>query len=228
MNLHGPVRADKGVGTGKATVTLSMNWKGVPVASTTHTMTVLDSIGEPTSLFGHSFGGLCTMHALLRTTHVKRLVVYEPYVPVTAATERSAITQRYEAMARKGERDEIVTTFLREIVQLSDVEVQAMRAHSSWAGRLAAAPTIPRELGAAEQFRFEPARFADVRVPITMLVGEKSPEFLKDATGRLHAALPTSDVVELEGQKHSAMNTAPSLFVRALSAAFTSSRAATG
>ena len=43
MNLYGPVRADKGVGTGKATVTLSMNWKGTPVASTTHTVRVLDA-----------------------------------------------------------------------------------------------------------------------------------------------------------------------------------------
>ena len=43
MNLYGPVRADKSVGTGKATVTLSMNWKGKTVASTTHTMLVLDA-----------------------------------------------------------------------------------------------------------------------------------------------------------------------------------------
>ena len=43
MNLYGPVRADKGVGTGKATVTLSMKWKGKAVASTTHTVEVLDA-----------------------------------------------------------------------------------------------------------------------------------------------------------------------------------------
>ncbi len=183
---------------------------------------LVHSIGEPTYLFGHSYGGLCTLHALLLTEHVKKLVVYEPYTPVSPASEPSATTLRYLAMAERGERDEIVTTFLREIIQLSDVEVQAMRAHPSWAGRLAAAHTIPRELGAAEQFRFEPSRFADVHVPITMLLGEKSPEFLKDATARLHAALPTSDVVILEGQKHSAMNTAPSLFVRELCAALTS------
>ena len=48
MNLHGPVRADKSVGTGKATVTLSMDWKGTPVASTTHTVLVSDPTGGPT------------------------------------------------------------------------------------------------------------------------------------------------------------------------------------
>jgi pimeloyl-ACP methyl ester carboxylesterase len=180
---------------------------------------LVDAIGEPTFLFGHSYGGLCALHAMLGTKHVKKLVVYEPYAPVVAATEASAITLRYEAMAASGERDAVVTTFLREIVQLTDAEVRSMRAHPSWAARLAAAHTIPRELRAAEQFAFDPSRFTDVRTPITMLVGQNSPEFLKDATARLHAVLPTSEVVVLEGQKHAAMSTAPSLFVRALSAA---------
>jgi len=49
-----------------------------------------------------------------------------------------------------------------------------------------------------------------------MMVGENSPAFLKDATTRIHAALPTSEVVVFEGQKHSAMNTAPSMFVQEL------------
>jgi pimeloyl-ACP methyl ester carboxylesterase len=180
---------------------------------------VIDAIGEPVFLFGHSYGGLIALHAVVRTNNVKKLVVYEPYAPVVAATEASAITLRYEAMAASGEREAVVTTFLREIVQLTDREVQAMRAHPSWAGRLAAAHTIPRELRAAEQFHFDATPFADVKMPITMFVGENSPAFLKDATARLHAVLPTSNVVVLEGQKHAAMSTAPSLFVRELCAA---------
>jgi pimeloyl-ACP methyl ester carboxylesterase len=182
---------------------------------------LLEAIGEPTYLFGHSYGGLCALHAMLLTKHVKRLVLYEPYAPVLPATEASAITLRYEALGASGERDAVVATFLREIVQLSEDEVRAMRAHPSWAGRLAAAHTIPRELRAAEQFHFVPERFAGCETPVGMLVGGDSPTFLKEATARLHAALPTSRVVVLAGQKHAAMNTAPSLFVRELCAAFT-------
>jgi pimeloyl-ACP methyl ester carboxylesterase len=179
---------------------------------------VVNAIGEPTYLFGHSYGGLCTLHALLLTRHVVKLVVYEPYAPVVAATEASAITLRYEATAASGDRDAVVSSFLREIVQLSENEVRLMRAHPSWAARLAAAHTIPRELRAAEQFSFVPTRFADVHIPIGMMVGGDSPAFLKDATTRLHAALPTSEVVVLAGQRHAAMNTAPSLFVSQLRA----------
>lgn len=179
---------------------------------------VVDAIGEPTLLFGHSYGGLCALHALLLTENVAKLVVYEPYAPVVAATEVSAITLRYEATAASGDRDAVVSSFLREIVQLSEHEVRLMRAHPSWAARLAAAHTIPRELRAAEQFSFVPSRFANVHVPIGMLVGADSPAFLTDATARLHAALPTSEVVVLAGQRHAAMNTAPSLFVSQLRA----------
>jgi pimeloyl-ACP methyl ester carboxylesterase len=114
----------------------------------------------------------------------------------------------------------VVATFLREIVQMSEDEVRMMRAHPSWAARLAAAHTIPRELRAAEQVRFDASRFAQTKIPIAMFVGGDSPEFLKQATARLHAALPTSTVVVLPGQKHAAMNTAPSLFVEQMRAAF--------
>ena len=179
---------------------------------------VVESIGEPTYLFGHSYGGLCALHALLLTTHVRKLVVYEPYAPAVPATEASAITLRYEALAESGDREAVVTSFLREIVQLDEKEILAMRVLPSWAARLAAALTIPRELRAAEQFSFLPARFERVRIPIGMLVGSDSVEFMKDATARLSAALPTSEVVVLTGQRHAAMNTAPSLFVRELRA----------
>jgi len=180
---------------------------------------LVDAVGEPAYLFGHSYGGLCALHALLLTKHVKSLVVYEPYAPVVAAIEASPITLRYEAMAAAGERDAVVATFLREVVQMTEDEVRLMRAHPSWAARLAAAHTIPRELRAAEQFTFSPDRFSANDLPIAMLVGEASPPFLKDATARISTALPRSRVVVLAGQKHSAMNTAPSLFVRELRAA---------
>ncbi len=180
---------------------------------------LVDSIAEPVYLFGHSYGGLCALHAILLTRNVKKLAVYEPYAPLAPALEPSVATARYEALAATGDREAVVTTFLREIIQLSEEEIGAMRALPSWSARLAAAHTIPRELRAAEQFRFEAERFIGVRLPITMMVGENSPHFLKEATTRFHAALPTSDVVVLEGQKHSAMTTAPSLFVRALRAA---------
>lgn len=179
---------------------------------------LLSEIGAPTRVFAHSYGGVCALGALLLATNVERFVMYEPYVPVVPATAPSPITLRYEAMALADDHDALVATFLREIVQVSERDVAMMRADPAWKGRVATAHTIGREMRAAEHFRFEPARFRDVKIPIGMLLGGESPAFLKDATERLHAALPTSTIVILKGQQHVAMNTAPALFVRELRA----------
>jgi len=45
-------------------------------------------------------------------------------------------------------------------------------------------------------------------------VGGDSPPFLKRATEVVSAALPSCRTVVLQGQQHTAMNTAPDLFVR--------------
>jgi pimeloyl-ACP methyl ester carboxylesterase len=61
---------------------------------------------------------------------------------------------------------------------------------------------------------------AGIRAPTRFLLGEKSPAFLRDATARLHAMVPGSDVVELPGQAHIAMDVAPDLFEREVRAFF--------
>ncbi len=43
---------------------------------------VVDGIGEPLTLLGHSFGGVCSLEASLRIANVQRLILYEPPIPV--------------------------------------------------------------------------------------------------------------------------------------------------
>ena len=42
---------------------------------------VIDAIGQPTDVCGHSYGGICALEAARRTPHVRRLVLYEPPIP---------------------------------------------------------------------------------------------------------------------------------------------------
>lgn len=177
---------------------------------------VLEAIGEPTYLFGHSYGGVCALGALLLTKRVRSFVAYEPYVPAVPATEPSPATLRYEALEAAGDRDALVETFLREIIHAKDRDIAIRRAHSSWERRVRSAHTIPREMRAAERFVFDPALFRDLDIPVGFLVGGDSPTFLKEATERLHAGFPGSKVVVLEKQQHIAMDTAPDLFVKQL------------
>lgn len=53
-----------------------------------------------------------------------------------------------------------------------------------------------------------------IRVPTLLLLGGDSPAFFRASTEAAHAALPDAWMVELPGQQHAAMDTAPDLFVR--------------
>lgn len=46
---------------------------------------VVESIGEPVNLLGHSYGGLCAIEAALLTENLRRLILYEG-VPLRGST----------------------------------------------------------------------------------------------------------------------------------------------
>jgi pimeloyl-ACP methyl ester carboxylesterase len=175
---------------------------------------VVDSIGEPVNLLGHSFGGICALEAALLTRNLRKLVLYEPPIPVEGVPIYPAgVIERLQALLDVGDREGVLTTFMREVVRMPSHEFELFRSSSAWPARVAAAHTLPRELRAHEQYQFKPERFKGLTTPTLLLVGGDSPDFLKAAIATVHAALPTSRVVVLPGQQHIAMDTAPELFV---------------
>ena len=179
---------------------------------------LVEAIEGPVFLLGHSFGGLLALEAAGRTAKVAKLLVYEPYAPANPVAEPSETTRSF--MAMKGDPEGILVRFLLEIVQMSEKDVAMFRTTPWWPRRLAAAPTIPREMAAVETHGAVLARLAARAIPTRFLLGEHSPEFLREATTRFHRALPGSDVVALPGQAHIAMDLAPDLFEREVRAFF--------
>jgi pimeloyl-ACP methyl ester carboxylesterase len=104
-------------------------------------------------------------------------------------------------------------TFYRELIGLSEEEINMLRADASWQGRLAAVHTAVRELADGD-YVFEPGRFANLVVPTLLLVGENSPSVLRKPSEHVASALPNSRIVEMPRQGHAAMTTAPALFLR--------------
>ena len=172
---------------------------------------VVDSIGKGVDLLGHSYGAICALEAALRTPNVRRLVLYEPPLPVGGILS-DEMARRMEALLAAGDRDGVVTTFLADVVRLPPPELAALKALPSWKGRVAAAHTILREMRSS--YVLHPERFASFRTPTLLLVGGDSPPFFQKAIEIVRAALPVSRVVALPGQRHTAMNTAPELFLR--------------
>jgi pimeloyl-ACP methyl ester carboxylesterase len=174
---------------------------------------VVDSIGEPVCLLGHSYGALCALEAALLTRNVRKLVLYEPPIDVTGEMiNPPGVVDRLEALLEAGERDEVVATMLREVAGVPPGAVEYMRSLPAWQARVAAAHTIPRELRAQEAYRFDPERFRDLRVPTLLLIGGESPNTYEEAEKAVAEALLDSRIVVMAGQGHVAMDTATRLF----------------
>jgi pimeloyl-ACP methyl ester carboxylesterase len=177
---------------------------------------VVDAIGEPVYLLGHSYGAICSLEAATRTKNIKKLVLYEPPIPSGVPIYPPGVIDRLQEQLGKGDKAGVVTTFFREIVHMPDAELKTLQSLPNWPARVASAHTIPRELRADEAYRFEAGRYSTLRVPTLLLLGGDSPPFFRSATEAVHGAIGSSSVVVLPGQQHAAMNTAPELFMREL------------
>ena len=183
---------------------------------------VVDAIGVPTNLLGHSYGALCSLEAALLTRGVQRLVLYEG-VPLRGENAFSAgIVEHLEELIAAGNVEQALVAMYRDLVRMTPAEIGIMKANSdAWAVRLRNVRTMPREAMAVRSYRFRPERFATMTAPTLLLVGGDSPrQELKNAEA-VAAGIPRSKVVILSGQQHVAMYTAPELFVREVEAFLT-------
>ena len=175
---------------------------------------VVDSIGDPVVLLGHSYGALVALEAALRTDNLRKLVVNEPPVPVgdhELDVEEAVV--EIQRLLDTGENEQALVLMLQEVAQLTPDELDAARSAPIWPDMVDAAHTLPRELRANAEYEFDPARFTDVSAPTLVLSGTESPPFFKDAAEAVADALPDSRRVTFDGHSHEPMNTAPDRFV---------------
>ena len=174
---------------------------------------VVDSLGEPVNLLGHSYGGLLALEAALLTRNVRKLVLYDPGIEVGGEEiYPHEVVERMEAMLEAGDRAGVVETTMREVAGLAPEVIEYMRAQPIWQARVDAAHTIPRELRAVKAYSFDPERFRDLATPALLVAGGDSPVALRKAAEAVDEALSDSHHVVMEGQGHSAMDTGTDLF----------------
>jgi pimeloyl-ACP methyl ester carboxylesterase len=176
---------------------------------------VVDSIGGEVNLLGHSFGAVCSLEVALLTPHLRKLVLYEPPLPLPGVPiYPEGIIDWLQGLVDADDRAGALTTFMREVVRMPPHELDLFKASPAFPARVAAAHTLPRELRAHEAYRFEAQRFEKLNVPTLLLLGGDSPQFFKTAIEAVNAALSNSRIVVLPGQRHIAIDTAPDLFAR--------------
>jgi pimeloyl-ACP methyl ester carboxylesterase len=177
---------------------------------------VVDSIREPVNLLGHSYGALCSLEAALLTSNIRKLVLYEPPIPVGVEIFSPGIINKLQALLDAGDRDGVVTTFMRDVAKVRPDDLKLLQSLPAWKARVAAAHTIPREERATRDYSFDAQRFTRVNTSTLLLLGGDSPRFLKAGVEALQPVLPHCRTVVMPGQQHAAMDTGTELFTSEL------------
>ena len=175
--------------------------------------TVVDSVGVPAVLLGHSYGVLCALETVLLTRKVRKLVLYEPGIEVAGQEiYPQEVIERLETLPGAGDREGVVATFMREVAGLPPETGEQLRSQPTWQALVSAARTIPRELRAGKAYSLDAERFGDLGVPTLLLSGGQSPAALGKAVETAEEALADSRIVVMAGQGHLAMDTGTNLF----------------
>lgn len=175
---------------------------------------VVEAIGDPVFVLGHSYGGVCSLEASLLTDKVNRLILYEPPIPTGLPQYQPGVPDRIQTLIDSGRLEAGLEVFFREVVRMPDRELEAYRQLPVWKVRIQLTPTIPREMMLDQTYHFDKEKFEDLQVPIMLLLGGDSPPLFQQAIELLDSTLPNNQVVILPGQQHIAMDTDPELFVR--------------
>jgi pimeloyl-ACP methyl ester carboxylesterase len=178
---------------------------------------LLQHIGEPAHLLGHSAGGILALKAAMRADNLLSLMLYEPAFVVEGARERPApaVLEKMRALLAANNRAEVVRIAMRESIGLSESEIAAMEAGHGWDHLCGLAHAIPNDWLLWEE-HLDVEALKTVQTRTLLLEGSESPSWLRQAAQTIADALPNARQVGLAGQAHSAMITAPELFAQAV------------
>jgi pimeloyl-ACP methyl ester carboxylesterase len=174
---------------------------------------VIQSIGEPVFLLGHSYGAQCSLAAAaLVPARIRKLVLYE--APWPNALSRELLAPLEEFAAAEAWED-FSLAFFRDCLQVPVGELEQVRASELWPPIVADAKASLGDLRALVRYDFDVERFAGLDIPVLLQIGSESPRELY-ITDALAAVLPKSRIEALLGQAHEGMTTAPEMYADAV------------
>jgi pimeloyl-ACP methyl ester carboxylesterase len=166
---------------------------------------LIDEVGGPVYLYGHSSGAAIALEAAFRLRRrVRKLAIYEaPYAldvdARKAAKEYNGLLKKLLASKRNGDA---VALFIRA-VGVSEKQIQALRRMPMWRGLEAMAPTLAHDsevLG--EGHSLPTALLAGVTTPTIVMHGGAGAPSMRDAAQAITEAIPNAQLRTLAGQTH--------------------------
>ena len=182
---------------------------------------MLDAIQQPAVIIGHSASAYIALESAVRSPFAAKVVMYEPPV-LGSALNLAAYRQELSRCLATDDRMCLVTIVMNEIVgaatgrKMPPPAIAGLLQSQYGQILMRNARSFPAELESYAAYEFDAERFKTFTLPVLFLLGSYSPPFNRIVTDQLHAILPHSKIVLLEGQEHTAMASAPDLFARAL------------
>ena len=209
-------RGDSGDGAGDETYAIEHEFDDLAAVVNA----LADETGAPVDVVGHSLGGRIALGASLRTASIRNIVAYEgaPLAPGEEALDPE-LEARLRADLAEGDLDGMLARFMTEAIGMPAADLAAFRADPIWPLRAAAAPTILRELDAAER---DPAAGLEslgaVTVPVLQLVGSLSPAGFRTGAVALDARLAHGRLEVIVGARHGAHHSHAAEFIARIEA----------
>jgi pimeloyl-ACP methyl ester carboxylesterase len=169
---------------------------------------LIERAGGAAAVFGHSSGAVLSLDAVAAGLPISRLAVYEApmIVDATRSIPGPDYRTRLSTLIGQGRRGDAVELFLAEGVGVPAEFVTQMRQAPMWPGFEAVAHTLPYDAAIEEGLLSgAPAaaeRWPSIGIPVLVMDGGASPEWMRNAASSLARALPTSSRITLPGQDH--------------------------
>jgi pimeloyl-ACP methyl ester carboxylesterase len=178
---------------------------------------VVESIDDPVTLIGHSYGALIALEAALRTDNLRSVILYEPPIPSDEDVARmEEAVEEMMALLDAGQNEQALTLFLDDVAQLTSDELDAIRSAPIWDAHVDTfhqtfQQTLLPEFEAAGEYERDLTPFEDLSTPTLLLVGSES-GWLKETTEELHDTLPNSRLATFDGHGHAVYFAVPDRF----------------
>jgi pimeloyl-ACP methyl ester carboxylesterase len=183
---------------------------------------LLQALGAtPANIVGWSLGGIHALHAtLMYPDRVKRLVLYEPPLYAVRFIDSPLFKGfiRTHLLKAIGKKQAAAESFARMVLAYQDGRNSYNQLSTEFRAKLAAdANTLLAEFAAGTGEELKPEILGtQIKVPVTLLVGEQTPLFFKKAAENLARILHNAPVVWLPESNHLAHVDQPGRFVKAV------------
>ena len=168
---------------------------------------VLDAVGPPRLLFGHSSGAICALGAALMSK-VEKLVIVEPPLPL----EEPGIAPEHHAAVRaaldRGETEAALLLALRHALRLEPEAIDALHSRSDWPSLLQRGIAWLRELDEINRLPADVERYRAIDAPTLLIYGTGTQPRRSTAVASLAEAMPNAKLIGFPGHGHDVANTA--------------------